>query len=688
MGESTGSEGQYALSRPEPSSPLFQAVVRLGKRASGTVGFLPTAAFEQRARSGTLLVAARSRELAGYALYDLPRDEVRIVHLVVADRHQGEGLARLMVDQIVAEHRDRRGIFLHCRNDFPADDLWPKLDFEPRGERPGRSFDGKPLTRWFRSFGQPDLFSLLHEADSRPIAVMDACVFFDLVGTNPVGAIRQLQADWLGEHVRLAVVPHLSQEVHRGEDPQERRRQLTAMEVFRLPDTSEPWRPVLDELNGAHPDTSDDDQDDLTHAAQACVAGATWLITSDGPFRNRYGKSLTGMGGPQLVSPTVFIREVDELAQGDRYRPSELANTDVRRREVDSATLAGLGDTFVNHPAGERLKEMRDKVDRAAASVSESHLETIEVDGQPRALLAWKEQPDELLVELLRVSGGVGETTIGRHMLGLLREEALKSGRQTIRIVDEHPSPPATRSFRDEGFSAIGTDAVAHALVGTKSLGELRTEVDRLGSPLGASELFAPTPEDRAQRAGELERWFSPSRIIGAGIPSFFVPIKHGYATDLLDLGLADEQLLRRPWGLGLRRELVYYRSPRNPSSLPTPARLVWYVSGKAPGAGMLRAISQLTEVVVGDHERLHRRFSSLGVYTRERVASAADRRGQVMALRFSTTTLLPRPVPLDDYRELVTGDPKSRNLMLQSIHPICERVFVDLCQAGELNNG
>ncbi len=102
----------------------------------------------------------------------------------------------------------------------------------------------------------------------------------------------------------------------------------------------------------------------------------------------------------------------------------------------------------------------------------------------------------------------------------------------------------------------------------------------------------------------------------------------------------------------------------------------------------MLRAISQLTEVVVGDHERLHRRFSSLGVYTRERVASAADRRGQVMALRFSTTTLLPRPVPLDDYRELVTGDPKSRNLMLQSIHPICERVFVDLCQAGELNNG
>jgi GNAT superfamily N-acetyltransferase len=110
-----------------------------------------------------LLAALYEQRIAGYLLYDLPRDEIRVVHLVVARQYQGQGLARIMVDTIAHEHADRRGILLHCRNDFPADGLWPKLDFLPLGERTGRSIEGKPLTRWFRSFGRPDLFTVLHE---------------------------------------------------------------------------------------------------------------------------------------------------------------------------------------------------------------------------------------------------------------------------------------------------------------------------------------------------------------------------------------------------------------------------------------------------------------------------------------------------------------------------------------------
>ena len=53
------------------------------------------------------------------------------------------------------------------------------------------------------------------------------------------------------------------------------------------------------------------------------------------------------------------------------------------------------------------------------------------------------------------------------------------------------------------------------------------------------------------------------------------------------------------------------------------------------------------------------------------------------MALRFSSTVRFRCPVPLDDYRELVTGDPKSRRVMLQSIHPVDEHVFVKLIEMG-----
>lgn len=674
------------LARPLKGTRAFRGVLLLAKQARASVGFLTDAAFAERADQGTLLVALVNDEAAGYLLYDLPRDEIRIVHLVVAPTRRGMGLARKLVDGVAEDHAERRGIFLHCRNDFDADALWPKLDFEPRGERPGRSVDGKPLTRWYRSFGQPDLFTYLHEDDTRPVATMDACVFFDLVAPGRKTVAQQLRADWLGEHIRLAVTGHLSNEIHRGEDPAERRRQAAASEQFRLtPLPAAVWRAIFDQFLEAHPDAPRKDHDDLIHAAQSIASGATWLITGDRPFARRYGATATNLGSLCLITPAAFLREIDELARGDRYRPVDLAGTEVKRREVSAAALPDLADAFVNHPAGERLRSLRAATELAAARAPDVRLEVIEVDGDLRGLVAWELTPTALDVLLLRATTGIGETTIGRHLLGLLRDEATACGRETIRVVDDRPSATVTRSFRDEGF-AVGPNGtvVAHVLTGVSTLSEVHVRARSVRSPLADSALFANDAIELRQRAAQLERWFSPLRIVTAGIPAYFVPIRHGWATDLVDVGLADDQLLSRPWGLGLRRELVYYRSPRNPASLPSPARLLWYVSGKGPGAGTIRAVSHLVEVAVDDKERLFHRFRSLGVYDAQDVSRVADQKtGRVMALRFSSTLRFRCPVPLDDYRELATGDPKSRRVMLQSIHPVDEHVFVSLIEMG-----
>lgn len=94
--------------------------------------------------------------------------------------------------------------------------------------------------------------------------------------------------------------------------------------------------------------------------------------------------------------------------------------------------------------------------------------------------------------------------------------------------------------------------------------------------------------------------------------------------------------------------------------------------------------MSHLTEVAVDDKDRLFHRFRALGVYDAEDVERVADvKTGRTMALRFSSTVRLSRPVPLDTYRELATGDPKSRSVVLQSIHPISEHVFVQLIETG-----
>jgi predicted transcriptional regulator/predicted GNAT family acetyltransferase len=673
------------LVRPSVGDKEYRGVLSLARTARKTVGFLTNAAFEQRARQGTLLAALCNDQIVGYLLFDLPRDEIRIVHLVVAQEHRGGGLARAMVDALASDYADRRGILLHCRNDFPADSLWPRLDFLPVGERTGRSIEGKPLTRWFRSFGSPDLFTLLHEQDSRPVALLDACVFFDLVGSSPSTVAQQLRADWLGEHVRLGVTDHLLLEIHEGADGDERRRQRAAADALRVDTAAQDgWKAIQRELVALHPAAPDKDLSDLTYLAQAIAAQARWLITDDRAFARRYAGTAARFD-VSLVRPAAFLREVDEYASGERYRPVDLAGTSVSRRHADASILSQLAPAFVNHSSGEHIRDLHKAIEVAAARPGQVHLEIIEVDGGARGLVCWQSNHN-LEVLLVRVRAGRGETTIGRHLLSLLRDEAINAKAETIRVLDERPSPAVLRSFRDEGFAANGDGVVvAHALVGRGSFAKLLERAKAVGSPLVMTRLFETqsSATSSAARASAAERWYAPYRVIGAGIPCFLLPIQHGWATELLDTGLAQEQLLPREWGLGLRRELVYYRSPQNAGGLVAPARLLWYVSGSAQGAGTIRAVSHLTEVTVDAHWRLASRFRALGVYTSEQVAARADRRGNAMALRFSHTERFTHPVSLADYRKLVSGDPKSKKVVLRSARPISEHMFVTLMDMG-----
>ena len=335
----------------------YGAVLDLAKAAKQTVGFLPDSAFADRARQGTLLAALDGERVVGYALFDLPRQDIRLVHLVVDPGSRGGGHGRALIDGIVERFGTRRGIRLACRNDYDAASFWPRLGFVPVGERTGRSLNGHPLTLWWRSFHHADLLSLLHEEDDRPTAVLDSCTFFDVVALQPPGYIAQLAADWLTDHVHLGVTGEVLVEIARGRDSKERARQRTAAHGMLLPEANDSSRDaILTQLQSAHPDAPASDEGDLRQIARAIASGATWLVTTDTLMRNRYRKSAARIGGVRIVAPEQLIRDVDEAARSDWYRPVDLARTSVTCREVDHTALDGLAARFVNHAEGERIR--------------------------------------------------------------------------------------------------------------------------------------------------------------------------------------------------------------------------------------------------------------------------------------------------------------------------------------------
>jgi GNAT superfamily N-acetyltransferase len=668
---------------PSPTSPLFAEILALGKLGRDTLGFLPNSAFEDRARQGTLLAYVSDEgELGGYAMYDLPRDEIRLGQLTVADNHRNKGIARSLVDQIQQRHGSRRGIFLHCRNDFPASKMWSKLDFDPRREKPGRSFDGKPLTYWWRSFGHPDLFTLLAAEDSRPLAVLDACVFFDLVSESPNLVSQALRSDWIVEHARLAVSAHLLQEIHKNPDPRERARERQAAQPLELPSGSDlGWDEFREKLKVRHPDAPASDDDDLIHLSRALAAGADWMVTADNKFARRYRESASALGGVRLVSPAEVVKAIDEIAQSDRYRPTDLAGTTATRREVDEKSLAALAEHFVNHPDGERIRDLKATIDEAAALTSHVRLQLVEIDGEPRGLLGLEHRGDSLVVPLVRVSNGVGAPTISRHLLAVLRDEAIGLGARRVDVLDEMASRPVIQSYAEEGFFLVDRRAQAFPSTGMGGLADLGAKLEAAQAPFAQALTTNTAPSEHEAAAAELA--YSPYHVLGAGIPTFVVSIKPTWATALFSSELAERQLFPREWTLGLRRQLVYFRSPHAGRGIRAPARILWYVSGKdSPGGLEVRAVSLLREVLVGEAEHLFHRFERLAVYTRQQVESCADD-GQAMALVFSHTREFATPVSLDSLRRIITGDPKSRTVSLVSPTLIDEHMFADVMRQG-----
>ena len=161
------------------SPRILESVKVLWRANSVTLGFLPDGAFVDYASRRHILVALdSSSECVGYLLYRIAKDRATIAHLCVANVARGQGHASALVNHLVAQTSNLRGVDLRCRRDFPAYKLWPRLGFAALREASGRAADGSELTHFWLDHNHPDLFT--QETTAALDTVIDTNVFVDL----------------------------------------------------------------------------------------------------------------------------------------------------------------------------------------------------------------------------------------------------------------------------------------------------------------------------------------------------------------------------------------------------------------------------------------------------------------------------------------------------------------------------
>ncbi len=658
--------------------------------------------------------------VVAYCLYDLPRDIVRLTHLCIAETHRGLGLARALIEDVSQRHADRLGIRLKCRPDWPADKMWPSLGFAPRAQVVGRSKQGHPLTVWWRSHGHADLMSLLIEETPGQRVAIDTNIFSDLHSaiTRPTAVYSAALAPLIAEQEIRLVVPHtVRTELYRTNDVEERRRFLAALENYEVIDVdAQAASQTRDRLIAAVP-TAEVARDPSLHddallVAEAALDGVDIVVTSDANAVDQLAGPAADLLDTTVVGPTEVATVLDIADAADDYRPVNLQETafEVVRVAPADWTWATLS-TFLNRPDGETKAELnaviRDLAMRATDDCRRSLL--LSPERVPQAAWVTSVVDAKMTVHLLRVAAGPMRTTLARQLAFHLRVEARGGGASVAVVADLNMGRDMRTTLLADGFTESDGGLQAHVLDvcgpwrevldrarrngWTASAGSdrLATETPGAGRPAGAysvADVHAPDRPGSSAESGssghgtvpsaaaiaELERTLWPAKLLGAELPTYFVPIVGAHAALLLGY---PPSLMRRDPALGLSREQVYYRSWRGQPAAP--ARILWYGS-RYPQE--IIGTSRLIEAIVAPPVPMHQRFSRLGVYSRADVHDAATN-NKVGVIRFADTEVFRHPVSLERYREAVAPGQDRRRVPLRSVTRVDDDVFAHIYRDG-----
>ncbi|GAA4063758.1 GNAT family N-acetyltransferase [Streptomyces shaanxiensis] len=642
------------LSVSPAQAELIDKAIALGDGYTKTLGLLTPPAYRQAAEAGGLLVAVEADEVIGYALFGLPKRSahIRLAHLCVAEEQRGRGIARLLVEAIKERYPQRLGIKAKCRRDYNLSDMWRSLGFVPHGEVRGRGRDGEILDGWWLDLGHPDLFTEV-ESDALLVVTVDHGVFADLRGLadkTDAEESRALEAGWMTDLVELAYTPQLVHQIRDIADTAERQHQRAALHGLRqlTPDAAVVAERAAELLSAA---TKSLPEVPVNEALRRCVryvaetscAGLQVLATRN-PLLTRLADVAWDVARVRVVSPSTVTLHVDELRQAQVYRPADLMGTEFRSTEVSPGAEDQLV-AFFNQSGGDDGSAFAERLRSLNADTVVWRRELLrDGEGHPVALYAWALDGRTLVIPVLRTADHPLEETLARQLLFLLKRLGRDCGAEIIRIADPHPSAVAKAAAADDGFFEHDGRLVALLVNVCGTASEVEAVAGGLARELTmeAAALHAGMP---AEVAAVVERAWWPAKVIDSGLPSFLVPIKPRWSTELFNV---PAMLLPRSHVLGISREHVYYRSSgRRGESVP--ARLLWYVSEGAAGVDgqMVVGSSRLDEVLIDTPDTLFSKFEHLGVYGRAEVQGAADATGRAMALRFSDTEIFPKPMTL-----------------------------------------
>ena len=654
----------------------LDAVDELMKSHSGTIGFLPREVLHDHLRKGSVLgTRDLDGNLVGYLLYAAYTDRFRIAQLCVTEDFRGSGIARSLLDVLKSYATTQKVIRLKCRNDFPANSIWPKLGFVPIDEKPGRSREGHLVTSWRLTLALDDELALFRANISDDIldVVIDAQIFFDF--DEPASIVTRpskvLVSDLFIDSVNIWFTDELFNEIHRSPSVAKRneakRRIGQFLELKHDPLASEAFarllRRILPSSNPSH-------LSDINHLAKAAASDVNIFVTRDRGLLKRADR-IAKLVNLNVMSPTALIVRLNEPAEEQARIPDRVSGLRLVWRRLASNEFANFPFTrFLND--GERLGQLREKVDALVADPTRHELDVLWAGQEPLALrgVIFGAQ-GTLTVWLCRIAAPPEDRLLlGRFILSDFVYKAIRNSLEMVEIDASDLPPSLLHGLSEMGFTKCGGRFVRFCFTRFRGRQEALSRVAVLSQEAA--------DEYRAMSHLELERSCSPL-VSDADQNHFLVPIRPGYALNLFDRKQSSRDLFGGDPDVLMSWSNVYYRKATLQHMLQPPGRILWYVSREKK----VVAVSHLDDVAIDTPKELFRRFAKYGTLEWQNLYEMCDRdvSKKLMALQFSHTFPFRRDVPLAEVRRVFDEDGVGQSF--QSPRKIPLTTFGKLFQLG-----
>jgi predicted nucleic acid-binding protein/GNAT superfamily N-acetyltransferase len=671
------------ISQIDHTSNYLEDVIALGDANAGTLGLFPKQAFKESASKKHIIVAIDqdTEILAGYLLFNVSRRKmlVSIVHLCVDEVWRGNGIAKLLFDELKRITKDGYlSVRVRCRVDYDANAVWPKLDFVAMGEMKGRGKKETLLTIWKYEFAHPSLFSYaaLQDESAKVKVVIDANVFFQLQNPDGFGHEESLSLlePWLD--VELYVTPEIYNEISRNQSEVIRKKSRKFADTFPIVDVKSSqakFQQVYESLRALFPSKiSPSDESDLRQLVYAISAGVPFFVTRDGPVLDK-AEEVFEKYGIQILQPSDLVLMQDELLRGDDYAPSRVAGSQIRIEKVHSQQSEEIVEKFLFNQ-GETKAALNRRLQIALSQALTVETFIVRDSGNELVgLISFSRQFDgQMDILIFRVGKAPICNYVAKYLVNNIVLTASAEGRNAIILNDEYLSESIVSSLREGGFLRVSDSWLKITLHGILGKQEVVAKLSASCWPDFAREtagnmlsVLNSTPSQSVML--EIEKWLWPLKMRDVDIPTFIVPIRPEWAMHLFDVDIARQDLFGSEPSLILNAENVYYRSSAQ-KVLSAPGRILWYVSAgkkRYQGSMCIKACSYLDEVEIGTPKQLFSKYKKLGIYKWKDVyngVAKGDVNKSIMAFKFSKTEILSRPIPLSQLKSLWKAEGKNFN--------------------------